>query len=74
MKLFVEHTNDRGTETGFYFASLHEVEAWLSEQGLVAVPEEPSMEMIVAGNDAMGDCGSSFAYKAMVAKYREQAL
>jgi len=49
-------------------------EAYCQANGLVMVPEVPSMEMIVAGNDAMGDCGSSFAYKAMVAAYKEQAF
>lgn len=40
MKLYIEHTNDRGTETGFYFASHNEVEAYLSERGLISVPKQ----------------------------------
>jgi hypothetical protein len=39
MKLYIEHVNDRGTDKGFYFASLNDVKAYLSEQGLVAVPK-----------------------------------
>lgn len=40
MKLYIEHTCGRRTDTGFYFAGLRDVQAYLSEHGLAAVPLE----------------------------------
>ena len=52
-RLFIEHINDRGTDKGYYYAGLGDVQLWLAEQGMVAVPLEPTKAMTKAGKVAV---------------------
>jgi hypothetical protein len=59
-------------------ATMSDIKAYLSERGLIAVPEEPSEEMLAAGEEEIETShygeGAGPCYKAMIGVFKEQAL
>jgi len=82
VKLYEKYTIERFKgefifpETAYSEATLSDIQAYLSERGLVAVPLEPSEKMqhegVVSWNNLDGCCGVSDVYKAMITAHGEE--